>query len=376
MNISFAIAMLALVHGLTPGQDPDKVKEAKTYFDAGKQAYEAGRYAVAASAFEEAQRLSPRPQILFSLAQAVRQQYFVDRDPVRLKHAIDLFKQYMQEVPQGGRRDHASQHLAELEPLLRRIEDDQKKSGRSFESAPKLEAKTQLMVTSRTPGALASVDGEEGSEVPLIRDVKAGKHKVKVEAPGFIAEEAEAVAVEGRLIVADLGLKEKPAMIALSAPEGSDVTLDGRLVGTAPLPAALELPSGRHYVVVTERGAYPFARDLTLDRGERLTVEAKLQTTTQRTVAYWSLGVAGALAAAGAVTGIVALAAENRAKSINDRLISRQGLMGDDITSYHSAVDQRDRFAPVSFVLLGASAAVGVAGALLFFVDSPRVEPF
>jgi hypothetical protein len=275
-------------------------------------------------------------------------------------------------VPQGGRRDHASQHLAELEPLLHRVEEEQRRSGKPLD-APVAEAKTQLMITSRTPGATAGVDGEESSEMPLIRDVKPGKHKVKVEAPGFGAEEEEAIAVDGRLVVVDLNLKEKPAVIALAAPSGADVTLDGRLVGTAPLPAELEVPSGRHYVVVTERGAYPFARDLNLGRGEKLVVDAKLETTTQRTVADWSLGLAGGLVAGSLVTGGIAFAAEKSAKDIDQRLTSRQGLMPSDLDAYKSAVDRRDRFAPIAGVLLVSGIAVGVTGLLLYFIDSPRV---
>src|SRR5262249_9874624 len=154
----------------------------------------------------------------------------------------------------------------------------------------------------------------------------------------FITEEEEAIAVDGRLIVADLNLKEKPAVIALHAPDGADVTLDGRLVGTAPLPASLEVISGRHYVVVTERGAYPFARDLRVDRGEKLELEARLESTTQRTVSYWCLGIAGGLAAGGTVTGIVALAAEKSAKDIDQRRTSRQGLQPSDLDAYKSAV--------------------------------------
>ena len=64
------MVILAVGSGEAEG---DKVTQAKTYFEAGKQAYEASRYAIAISAFDEAYRLSPRSQILFSLAQALRQ---------------------------------------------------------------------------------------------------------------------------------------------------------------------------------------------------------------------------------------------------------------------------------------------------------------
>jgi hypothetical protein len=371
--IAFAAVLASRSAHAGANPSDDTTQKARKYFDAGKQAYEASRFLIAATAFEEAYQLSPRPQILFSLAQAIRQQYFVDRDPGRLKRAVELFKEYMQQVPQGGRRDHASQHLAELEPLLLRIQDEQRRLGRSLEPI-KTETKTELMITSRTPGALASVDGEEASEMPLIRDVKPGKHSVRVDAPGFLGEQEDAVAVDGRLVVVDLNLKEQPAVIALHAPDGADVTLDGRLVGAAPLATALEVTSGRHYVVVTEKGAYPFARDVLLDRGEKLALDAKLETTTQRTISYWCLGIAGGLFAGGVGTGIVALTAQKTAEDIDQRRTSRMGLVNADLSTYSAAVDRRDRFAPISGVLLGSALALGVAGALLYFIDAPRPQ--
>src|SRR5687767_7689921 len=81
-----------------------QVLEAKKLFDAGRQAYEATDYLTAARAFAQAQELAPRPAIIFSMAQAYRQQYFLDRDLGHLRRAISLYDQYLQEVEKGGRR--------------------------------------------------------------------------------------------------------------------------------------------------------------------------------------------------------------------------------------------------------------------------------
>lgn len=374
LALALALAALAaLGAGRAEAGDDAGVEQAKTYFEAGRQAYEANRYAIAASAFEEAYRLSPRPQILFSMAQAYRQQYFMDRDPAKLRRSIELFRKYMQDVPQGGRRDHAQQHLVELEPMLKRAEEEQRKLGKAIEPA-RVEVETQLMITSRTPGAQVAVDGDEPSDAPLVRNVTPGKHKIRVEAPGFVAEESESVALQGRLVVADVNLKEKPAAITVAAPDGAEVSLDGRTVGEAPLPTALEVNSGKHLVVVMERGRYPFARDLELARGESLHVQAELETTTQRTVSYWLLGAAGGLVVAGGAAGAVALVAEGQAKSITSDLSARRGLTTQSLNDYKADVDRRNTFAPASAILLGSGVAVGIVGALLYFIDAPRLE--
>lgn len=59
----------------------DDVEQAKTLFNAGAQAFNVGKFSAAIQAFDAAYALAPRPAILFSLAQAQRRQYFVDRSP-------------------------------------------------------------------------------------------------------------------------------------------------------------------------------------------------------------------------------------------------------------------------------------------------------
>jgi tetratricopeptide (TPR) repeat protein len=360
----FSIAALLATTTLAAAGETE-IEQAKTYFNAGRTAYEAGLYEAAISAFEEAYRLAPRPPVLFSLAQAYRQQYLSDRDPGRLSRAIDLFRQYLDQMPKGGRRDHARQHLADLEKEL--------KVGPLPKAPPRpTETKTQLMVTSRTAGALASVDDDEPVEVPVMRDLPAGPHKVRVDADGHIGEELVAVAVEGRLVVTEVNLREKPAAIALRAPEGSEIVVDGRVLGEAPMPP-IEVSSGRHVIAVLEPGRYGWARELELGRGENIEVEANLETTHQRTISYLFLGTS-ALATAGAViTGVIALGAQRKANDLDDKRLSRQGLTAEDLEDYQSARARRNTLAPTSAALFAGGVASGVTGLLLYLLDSPRV---
>ena len=100
------------------------VEQAKMFFTAGATAYSKGDFRAAIQAFEEAHKLAPRPAILFSMAQAYKRQYFVDRRPEDLRRAVDLYKQYVADVQQGGRRGDAVQALSELEPMLQRVGGD------------------------------------------------------------------------------------------------------------------------------------------------------------------------------------------------------------------------------------------------------------
>src|SRR5262249_10580393 len=113
------LAGLLSLQGAALAADP--VAEAKTYYDAGVRAYAAAQYAVAIEAFTEAYRLAPRESVLFSLAQAERRQYTVDRNQKHLRDAIAHFRQYLDAVPEGGRRADSVEALGELEAIASRL---------------------------------------------------------------------------------------------------------------------------------------------------------------------------------------------------------------------------------------------------------------
>src|SRR5262245_32080015 len=105
-----------------PADEKTTVEEARVYFDAGRQAYEKGDYLTAIRSFEHAYERLPRPEIAFSLAQSHRKQFIVDGDTAKLRRAVELYRRYLDEVPQGGRREDAVQNLGELQPQLQRLD--------------------------------------------------------------------------------------------------------------------------------------------------------------------------------------------------------------------------------------------------------------
>lgn len=373
-GVLVAVWLCGAATGARAQATEDDVAQAKKYFEAGRQAYENGQYVVAIAAFEEAYRLSPRASVVFSLGQAYRRQYFVDHDPAKLKRAVELYRQYVAEVQQGGRRDEAVQYISELEPLLARVEDEQQRTGKGpVEAAPPPQQRTQLMISSRAPGAQGAVDDDPLSEAPVVREVTPGKHRVRVEAPGFFGQQVEGVAVEGRLIVVEVELQEKPALVTVRAPAGASVSVDGRPAGSAPLARPLEVPAGRHFLAVTRRGHKPFTRELTLDRGQELDLSARLPRTRQRVASYWVFGGAGVVLLAGGVTTGLALAAQGDAEDIADRA-ARENIPLEELDAYNDALDRRDGLRTASVVLYGGALGLCATAALLYFVDHPDVE--
>jgi tetratricopeptide (TPR) repeat protein len=347
----------------------ERRQEAELFFRAGEQAYEAGQYLVAAQAFEQAYEILPLPAILFSMAQAYRLQYFIDKEVTHLLRAIESYREYIQAVEQGGRRDDAATSLAELEVIRDRLQREGRLKSRR--GAAELEDKTQLMVTSQVEGARASIDGKRG-ETPLILEVLPGKHRVEVEAEGYFPAKQQTTAVAGRLIVVEVELEPKPARLMVQAESGASIQVDGRAVGMTPLARPVEVPSGKHFVAVTRRGRYPWARELDLEHGKSIEVRTSLDTTGQRRISHW---VFGASALSLATAGGVALLAYKTDRELAEQVAKLDGSISpDEAQAIDELEKERDGRLQITFVCIGASAALAVAGGLLYWFDTPGVS--
>ncbi|HRI68657.1 MAG TPA: PEGA domain-containing protein [Polyangium sp.] len=343
-----------------PGDKPqDKTDEAaRILFDAGAKAYAAGIYDEAVTAFREAHALEPnRPTLLFSLAQAERRQYTVKPEPAMLEAAIAHFRKYLEVVPEGGRRADVVVALGELESLRANAEAPTKKPARIF-------------ITTETPLAVVYVDGKKHDHVPVIEESAPGKHEIKIEAPGFLSETREITAVEGAIFPLEINLQEKPSFLALKAPPGSSITIDGRAYGDAPLQTALEIPSGTHQLVVMHRGYVSFDERVSIVRAETTSMTVALKPTTQRRVSYAlfgttiaALGASTALAITTIVKDAEAAAIYNKARTQN---IDRQSLM-----RYADVREDRNILLGSTLGTIVFSLGLGVATAATYWFDSP-----
>lgn len=365
--IVIAAALVAFMASESLAQkNMDKARE---IFRGGQTAYKAGQYKVAAQAFEQALKVYPVPAIVFSTAQAHRLQYFIDKDPGRLKRAIQLYRQYIKSVSKGGRRDDAVASLAELEPILQRMEASKAAPIKAVTVETRI---TQLMVSAQVQGAKAYIDGKPGN-VPLIRKVKPGTHKVKVEAPGYFTEERTATAVDGQFVSIEIKLRPKPAVVKVSVKSGAAISVDGRLVGMAPLARPLELTQGKHFISITRRGYQSFAREVNVKRGQTMDMKVRLKKTTQRKLAFWVTVTAGVGFGLTTVAGISMLGANSDAKTLEDKRQS-EGLTPAELDDYLDAKQRRSDERRNTLVLLGISSAIGISGLLMYLLDNPRAE--
>jgi hypothetical protein len=358
----------------TPGSQmtAEQRASAEQLFRAGETAFKANQFENAARLFEQAYAVLPLPAIAFSAAQSYRLQYAIDKDPRRLKRAVALYDRYVVDDPKGSRVGDAARHLSELRPVLA---EQERTGGAAIADMPATTAATMIMVTTTAdvPGARVSVDGGAPEPLPLMREVKPGRHQIAITAAGYqrFVELREAVAGDTRVIEAIL--VPMPAVLSLRTDDGAQVSVDGRPAGVTPLVRPLELTVGKHLITVTRRGHRPWSREVTVERGEKLVLDAPLQHTGQRKASYVVMGAAAAVAISAGVAYSLSLKAGGEASDLNDKRES-EGLSADERNEYVDLVDKRDARLDTTYILLGVAGAVAVSGALLYYMDNPTAE--
>lgn len=365
-----AAVLVSPYTALAKAPTADEIDRARTFFNAGAQAYSAQRFAQAVRSFEQALELAPRPQLLFSLAQAERKEFFASSDPAMLKRAITHYKAYLEQAPAGGRQSEATDAKNELESRLARL-DPALAAG---VAAPATETrKARVTVYSATTGALTSIDGGPPQELPYFGELRPGKHRVRVFADGYFDRELEVSGDKPVDQPVDLPLQERPSVVSVVLDQTADFLVDGRIVATTPVSRSIEIPAGPHVLSVVANGKKPLSQEVVLPRGKAFRFEPKLEVSGQRILAYSLLGVGAASIITGGVFGVFALGQEGKAKGIEDDLASGN-IEADRVDAHNKALSRRDAFRDVSIVTLSAGAALAAGGVLLYLFDRPTVN--
>ncbi|MFN0250572.1 MAG: hypothetical protein ACKV2T_27075 [Kofleriaceae bacterium] len=346
------LAILLLVGVMGTARADDKAS-AEQLFRIGASAYKANRFDAAANSFDRAYELFKAPEIAFSAAQAHRLQYQVDRDPMHLKRAIELFEAYVTAVQAGGKRRDALAHLERLRDVSSRLDA----SGTKVTVVEKQQSSIYVLVA--LENALITVDGKPADRFTSF-DVEPGEHVVAVSADGYFPEQRKVV-VANRQVTVPLELRPRPATLTVNAGD-ANVLIDGRELGTTVMP-------GKRTLTVYARGREPVVRELDLSPGEERTVDVPLQPTQRRRAVKWVAAGSGALLAGTLVTTIVAISAGSSATDLRD---STTPLTTGQAARYEQLRGRRDRFRTTSFVLGGASLAVAGIAAWLYYADLPE----
>ena len=357
---------------------------AEKYFRAGAKAYAAQSYAAAAANFDEAYRALPLPEIAFSAAQAYRKLYRTDRQPQHVRRAVELYRIYLKEVKTGGRVGDAADNLAEMERELERLEA----RGAATKPTPVVE-RTRIGVTvtlgdredqpgavreiidatsDTLPGIAITLDGKPLQPFALV-DVSPGDHAITVSGDGYVSVARTQRAVTGATALVEIALVPKPAKLVVKTEAGARIVVDGRPAAST----TLELPAGKHLVAVERRGREPFAREISVTRGQELVVRAPLVHTAKRRAVPWLLGGAGVLAGSAIASGVLALVASSNASD----LAAQRGA-ANAAPAVADALDRelarRADFRTAALVLGGGAVAAGAVGVIFYLFDRPPAD--
>jgi PEGA domain len=358
----FSLLLASSVFAATPAE----TTQAKALFNAGAAAYEKGRYVEAAVQFDEAYKLVPKPAILFSLAQAEKKQYYANgRNQAVLRQAIAHYEQYLKDVPSGERRDDATNAIAELAPQVKQGAD----VAPVPTSSPADASKAPLTISVAAVGAKVSIDGAPAVEAPFIGEVKPGKHRVVVTAPGYEDLSRDMVAEGGRRTAVEMPMQELPGTVELVSNRSADVFIDGLPSGRTGATGRVTATPGEHMLSLSSNGSPLYSEPIHVERGQVVKQEVRLRDSTQRTLSYVTMVVGGVTVVASGLAGLTALGRQSEA----EELLRRRGTTLDTggLTDYQQKVAQRDSASSTALVLLGVGGTVLLLGGGLFLFDKP-----
>ena len=369
-----AIPLVLASLTLSPLARADNTAEARRLFDAGARAYKVGQFRAAIQAFEQAYRVEARPNILFSIAQAHRRQYVLDKRPGHVAVAIKLYREFLSQVPQGGRRADAVAALGEMEPVAAQLERDGQ-----LQPIGVGESATRVVISSASDGATIELDGStKARPLPLIAEVKPGKHTIRLRAPGYADEQREIEVAPGGVTALDIPLRELPARVAIGGYRGAEVRVDDRSVGTLPFTGPLDVAPGRHVLRIAKGGHEDHVQSVDLPRAGALTIEARQPRTLQRKISYGLLGGGVVSGATGLVLGFLSLSQQGVASGIKSEIDAGKVVCREvacpKFDDYNAAVGARDRLRIASGVMVGVGVGAAATGMLMFLFDEPKAR--
>jgi hypothetical protein len=328
---------------LATAADPEV--DGRALFERGVKSYQKGEYAAAIAAFGEAYRITKRPGLLFSLAQAYRRSYEQTHEPGQLREAVRHYTRYLEASADGVHRAEAASWLQQLGGT---------QSAQQRKQPPAADgARAQLVIAVNVPSAKLTLDGRVILDLPHAADVAPGKHHLEVTADGYALHRQDVDVAPAATVPINIELVRSEARIEVLGVSGSEVLIDGSRVGELPSKGFSVTP-GRHGVVVRQRGYYTLRQTVESTAGVSQTVELVAAPTARRTASWVLVGAGAAATLAGGVLGYFALRKEADAQALQD-----QPGMG---PAFEQALGARNDLRLAAAVTAGMGGAAAIAG--------------
>jgi tetratricopeptide (TPR) repeat protein len=166
------LSLLILHANIAHAQADADLELAKAHFNTGQIYYERGRFPDAAREFEEAYRLSKKPELLYNMGKS----YDGSSDAAR---ALFAYRRFLANVKQSPDRPWVTGRVDQLSKIVGR-----------------------LSITSTVDASTVKLDGAEMGVTPLKEpvEVNPGSHDVEVAREGYSTWKSKVVASPGQLV--------------------------------------------------------------------------------------------------------------------------------------------------------------------------------
>lgn len=331
----------------------DHEAEGRAWFEIGVKSYQSGELAVAIVAFGEAYRITKRPGLLFSLAQAFRRSYEKTHEPTQLREAIQYYTRYLATNAGGARRAEAATWLQQLSASPT--------AQQGVQAPPDAKpARAQLVIAVNVADARLKLDGQRIPTLPYAADVVPGKHHLEVTAVGYAPYERDVEVPLDAVVPINIELVRTMTRIEVLGLAGAEVWIDGVRAGQLPS-KGFAVPPGLHGVEVRQPGHYTLRQTIESTAGVSQTLGLTAAPTTRRTASWVLIGAGAAATLAGGVLGYLALNEQAEAQSLQDQ----PGMA----PAFEQALGARNDLRLAAVVTAGVGGAAGAAGLLSILTE-------
>lgn len=340
--------LLSLGAAAAEGPTPAQRKEAATHYQRGVSLSKEGNYPAALAEFRAAYQAAPSFEVLFNIG-------LCERRAFKYGQSLRTFGEYLR---LGGDKVPADRRAA---------------VAKEIEQVRSLTAPVAIIVEGEP--AVITIDGEREGLTPLseFAPLGPGKHLIRAEREGDVAEERSIEVVSGQAQAVQFSLRSltRPVEVNLETrPPGAMVSIDQEPAARAP--RTVKLKPGTHEVVAKLEGYTPTRTDVVVQPGQGRSVTVELApvppavTTSRR---FPVLGVT--LISAGLISsglGLYFAAQAGTTASQVTRFAQSGGVTWDAAWTKTERAGQQQQLA--AQVLLGAGGALALSGLVATFLSA------
>jgi len=264
------------VHAQPAPADPSAVEQARELKRQGDAAMESRRYPAALAAYEKAQSIAPDPALLYNAGRALEAMG-------RYPEALEKIEAFDRTAPRDlkARVPALAALIAELHAHV-----------------------SQITIVCNVDGARVLVRNTVVGKTPLQAPVAlaSGKARIEIEADGHFpfAREIELPGGGNVVLDAQLGARNATGLLSIrTTVPGSDVMVDGKPLGTAPVETFV--PAGSHRIAAWHTDWQKTETTTTISVGERKELTLSLNKEPGITSKWWFWAGVGAVVVTGAV---------------------------------------------------------------------------